>query len=96
MSTDRSRRYVDAAVEGEIDRMATAARGDRNNSLFRAAIAFGQLVAGELLEELDARQVLNEGANHHVVAGAYDESQARKTIESGFRRGLREPRVIST
>jgi S-DNA-T family DNA segregation ATPase FtsK/SpoIIIE len=39
---------------------------------------------------------VNEGANHHVVAGAYDESQARKTIESGFRRGLREPRVIST
>ncbi len=95
VSSDRQRRYVDAAVAGELRRVAEAHDGQRNNSLFQAAIAFGQLVAGGLLDESEARDILDDCANGHVAAGAYDVRQARKTIESGLGRGLREPRVIS-
>lgn len=94
VSARRRQRYVEAAVAGELDRIATAISGDRNNSLFRAAIAFGQLIASDLLEEARARRLLRKSAHPHVTAGAYDEAQANKTIESGLRRGFNEPREI--
>jgi hypothetical protein len=45
-------RYVRAILDGEAERVRTAAPGSRNNALNIAAFVLGQLVGGaELLEE---------------------------------------------
>ncbi|MEM9656329.1 MAG: bifunctional DNA primase/polymerase [Actinomycetota bacterium] len=91
---DRARRYVTRAVAGELDRIAAAAEGQRNHTLFCAAIALGQLAATGLVDEHHAEQQLLDAASGHVAAGAYSHHQARQTITSGLRRGLAEPRQL--
>ncbi len=91
---DRSRRYVDRAVAGELDRIAMAAEGQRNHTLFCASIALGQLAGAGLVPADEVQERLLAAASGHVNAGAYSRHQAQQTITSGLRRGLREPRHI--
>jgi hypothetical protein len=93
-STDRSRRYVAQAVTGELDRIADAVEGRRNHTLFCSAVAFGQLVGAGVLDQDEAEDLLEGAALQHVAAGAYSSTQARQTVASGLRRGLREPRQL--
>jgi len=92
--TDRARRYVARAIDGELDRIRTAPEGQRNHRLFCASIAVGQLAATGLLDEHEAEQHLLDAAAVHVNAGAYSHHQAQQTIASGMRRGLTEPRQL--
>ncbi len=92
--TDRARRYVTRAVASELDRIVAAADGQRNHTLFCAAIALGQLAATGLVDQDQAEQQLLDAASAHVAAGAYSHHQARSTIASGLRRGLAEPRRL--
>lgn len=93
-STGRARRYVGQAVTGELERIADAVEGRRNHTLFCSSVAFGQLVGAGVLGQGDAEELLEAAARQHVAAGAYSTTQARQTIASGLRRGLREPREL--
>lgn len=92
--SDRVRTYVERAIVGEQLRITTAPTGQRNQTLFCASVALGQLVAAGVLDPCDAEQRLLTAAQTHVAVGAYGKNQARLTIASGLRRGSREPRQL--
>lgn len=96
LSGDRVSRYVARAIEGELDRISAAPEGQRNHALFCSAIALGQLVGAQVLNQSEAQQLLLDAAQTHIQAGAYSTTQARQTIASGMRRGTNEPRQIPT
>ncbi len=80
--------YGKAALEEEINGVAVAPEGTRNDSLNRAAFALGQLVAGGEVDQSDAWRSLEAAA----LASGLTISETNKTIHSGFAAGLGEPR----
>ena len=70
--------------------------GQRNHTLFRAAVALGQLVGGGQLDEHTARDRLREACAGHILAGAFTAVEADATITSGLTRGAAEPRTGRT
>jgi hypothetical protein len=80
--------YLRAAVAGEVARVVAATEGSRNHTLFVAACALGQLVAGGALPaELVTAEL------HQAAAGAgLQPAETAATIRSGLRAGARTPR----
>jgi hypothetical protein len=75
-------RYVRAAVANELERIATASQGQRNNSLFRVTAKLGKrfLLTGEI-SEAPFRSALLGAA----MAAGLPHQEAQRTIESGLR-----------
>jgi hypothetical protein len=80
--------YGRRALEQEIDEVAHAVEGTRNDRLNAAAFALGQLVAGGEVDAHDAFSSL-EAAARSAGLGLVESS---KTIQSGFIAGQAEPR----
>lgn len=78
------------AVQREIGYLRAQSEGSRNDTLFRAAIVLAQLVAGG---ELDEQRTRAELLNAALEIGT-PEDEAQRTISSGFKRGLAEPRRV--
>lgn len=95
VSAGRRTRYVDAAVTLECEKVTKARNGQRNASLYVAAKALGQLVAGGALREDDAVNELFSAAWKHISVGAYNQSQAMATIRSGLDAGAQQPRQVA-
>jgi hypothetical protein len=91
---DRRGAYLTAAVRSQVGFVTAAADGDRNNALYRAAVALGQLVAGGALSAADVTAELKQGAAGHIAAGAFSDRQAEITIASGLRAGANRPRTV--
>ncbi|MQA62362.1 MAG: DNA primase [Actinophytocola sp.] len=91
----RRSRYLEAAVRAELDRVHTAPNGQRNASLYVAALALGQLVAGGALPEAEVCDRLLTAAGRHIACGAYNQRQASQTIRSGLRAGAKRPRRMA-
>jgi hypothetical protein len=85
--------YAEAAIAGEVTHVEAARPGQRNHTLFCAAVALGQLVSGGQLEERAAREALRAAATQHIHDGAFSAGQADATITSGLSRGARTPRT---
>lgn len=85
-ATGGGNNYAQVALAGELDRLAQARQGGRNNTLCRCAFRIGQLLA-----DLDRTVVKRE-----LLAGALaiglPEWEARATIESGLTAGEANPR----
>ncbi|MGI5238689.1 bifunctional DNA primase/polymerase [Dactylosporangium sp. CA-139066] len=92
-------RYTAAALHGEVTRIRGAPRpvvhggrrvaaGGRNNALHLAAFRLGQLAARSDLDEHTVWTLLTDAALHVGLSPA----EARRTIRSGWRAGLRRPR----
>jgi hypothetical protein len=94
IGTDRYSRYLRAALNREASRVTNAAPGTRNQALFIASCALGQLIAGGALAENDARTALEHAAEEHVTTGAYSTRQRDNTINSGFLAGHSRPRTL--
>ncbi|OLM12119.1 hypothetical protein Ae505Ps2_2246 [Pseudonocardia sp. Ae505_Ps2] len=90
----RRDRYLDVALRAETARVTGAPKSQRNASLYVAAVALGQLVAGGALPESEAWSTLRSACAGHVALGAYSAAQADKTITSGLRAGAKRPRRI--
>lgn len=87
--------FLDAAVSGEVQRV-TSAQSNRNDALYQAATALGQLVAGGALSEQDVRAELVAAAAGHLAAWPeYTERQVHATITSGLRAGAKRPRRVA-
>lgn len=84
------RRYADAAMRGELTRLAAAVEGTRNDTLNRAAFNLGQLVAGGLLDR-DQVAVRLEQVAGQIGLG---QAETRRTIASGLDAGLEHPRGL--
>jgi hypothetical protein len=94
-STDRRGRYLQAAIAAEVARVEGAVKGQRNQKLYEAAVALGQLVAGGALAEAEVREVLLRAAAGHLATHAYSPHTAEATITSGLRAGAKRPRQVA-
>ena len=80
--------YLHAALAGELARVAAATEGSRNHTLYIAAVALGQLVAGGALPaELVTAELERAAASVGLAT-----TEAAGTIRSGLRAGARRPR----
>lgn len=85
--------YARAALEAECAVVANAPRGERNDTLNRAAFALGQLVGSGQLDETEVLAELERAAEACRLA---QEGQAAvaKTIQSGLEKGKQQPREV--
>lgn len=82
--------YAYAALQGELERVRSAADGERNHTLNRAAFSLGQLVALRLLDTDAVTDALVDAAGECGLRG----HEVSLTIRSGLRGGARAPREI--
>lgn len=95
-STERTARYVIAAVDGECRALAsTKAGGGRNLRLFQAAANLGELVGAGLLPQDQAESALEAAAYDCGYMAKAGPHQVRATIASGIRRGMAKPREVA-
>ena len=80
--------WAAAAVAGEVDRVVTAAEGQRNHTLNRSAFVLGQIVGGGHLDAAEVAHLL-ERAGESAGLGA---REAAATVASGLAAGTRWPR----
>lgn len=83
--------YAHKALAAEINAAATAPEGTRNDTLNCAAFKIGQLVAAGVVDEGHARQAFEEVA----LSAGLAEDEIRKTLDSAFRAGKKQPRDLS-
>ncbi|MCR5874384.1 bifunctional DNA primase/polymerase [Phenylobacterium sp. J426] len=91
----RQRRYVETAINAECRAVAEHKPGGRNLRLFQAAANLGELVGANLLPEDAAIGALEQAAQDcglHTDDGGWE--GVRKTIQSGLRRGMANPREV--
>jgi len=91
-ASEAVRKYALSALDKEARAVAGAFEGGRNDQLNRSAFALAQLVAAGALAEGVVRASLEDAAVRCGLAAADGWASVRKTIESGFRGGLAEPR----
>lgn len=93
-STDdpRTRAYVKAAFDAEINNVYASAEGNRNDTLNKAAFALGQLVGAGLLDRDQVRVALHAAS----VAVGLTDAEANATIDSGITAGMKEPRDVDS
>ncbi|MEV4380629.1 bifunctional DNA primase/polymerase [Streptosporangium sp. NPDC049644] len=83
--------YLHAAITRELERVATAPQGQRNGSLYLAAIALGQLVAGGALAESEVTTLLEQQG----VDAGLSRAETIHTIASGLKAGAKRPRTVA-
>jgi hypothetical protein len=88
-SSDFNPKYVLAAVDRELEAVAGAPEGRRNETLHRAACKLGTLAAAGAIGAQSAETALLGAAAQNRVPT----TEARKTIQSGLRFGLQHPRT---
>jgi hypothetical protein len=82
----RRSRYLDVAIRAEAGKVADAT-DNRNATLFAAALALGQLVAGGAVSEQEIRAALMTAAWRHIGTRQFSEREAHTTISSGLKAG---------
>jgi len=85
-------RYAESAFRYEIEELASAPKGERNNTLFKATASLAGLVAGGMLEEYEVKQALEQTA----LSIGLKSHEVRATINSGFDTGTKTPRTPDT
>ncbi|WP_084673913.1 bifunctional DNA primase/polymerase [Methylobacterium sp. WSM2598] len=86
--------YLSKALAAEIEAAASAAKGDRNDALNRAAYSLGQLVGAGALDDTDVRDRLLSAARVSGLVADDGEAAALATIESGVTKGAESPRPV--
>jgi site-specific DNA-adenine methylase len=89
--------YAAAALKAEVEKVATAKEGHRNQQLNDSAFALGTLIGAGALDEETAREALHEAATRPRPDGSdgLDDSASAETITSGLEAGKLEPRDLS-
>jgi P4 family phage/plasmid primase-like protien len=82
--------YVQAALQGELGKLALATEGARNNTLNAAAFSLGQLVGARLLD----RRIVESKLEAVARAIGLEERETLATIKSGLDAGEKHPRQI--
>lgn len=73
-------RYAAVALANQADRLAGAPVGTRNNTLYRAALSLGRLVAAGMLDERDVAVVLTDAARRAGLS----RTEIARTLRSGL------------
>ncbi|MEU7004454.1 bifunctional DNA primase/polymerase [Nonomuraea sp. NPDC046570] len=90
LATGRRGSYLDAAIRASLEAIAAAPEGSLNTTLYGAAVALGQLVAGDALDATTTENLLLDAA----VRAGHPHTPALRTIRSGFRNGANRPRSV--
>ncbi len=80
--------YAETAFAEEVERVASAPEGTRNDTLNRAAFALGQLVAVGALDENEVWDALFDAA----LDAGLSKGETARTIDSGLTAGMAKPR----
>ncbi|MDI3344365.1 bifunctional DNA primase/polymerase [Streptomyces sp. AJ-1] len=91
LAPDRRGKWLQSAINGELERVTGSGPDQHNNALYIASVALGQLVAGGELSEPEVTEWLAAAA---LQVGQGDR-EARRTIASGLRTGARRPRAVA-
>ncbi|MEU2873507.1 bifunctional DNA primase/polymerase [Streptomyces olivoreticuli] len=91
LAADRRGSYLQAAVNGELERVTSSPSDGHNNALYLASVALGQLIAGGELNAVDVTDWLTAAA---LQVGQSD-GEARRTIASGLKAGAQRPRTVA-
>ena len=95
-TSDRTARYVEAAVNGECVAVAQlGARQGRNQRLFEASANLGEFVGAGLLRQAVAEGALERAADECGLTREDGLRAVQATIASGMRKGLAHPREVS-
>lgn len=86
--TDKTTPYGKKALEAECQRILEAPDGQRNNTIFKASAAIGELVAGGEIAEADATTALEDAAT--TIGDDYHKDTI--TVANGLARGFSSPR----
>ncbi len=89
-TTGAKNQAINKALEGETRLVSAAPEGTRNDTLNKAAVSLGQLVAGG---ELDHGTV-QAGLLSAALSAGLPERKSLKTIESGLKGGAKSPRTV--
>jgi hypothetical protein len=84
-------RYAMRAFERELDELSSTTQGARNDQLNRASFNLGQLVAAKLLDE----QLVRDNLEAVALRIGLTKIETQKTISSGLRKGMQQPRDLS-
>jgi Bifunctional DNA primase/polymerase, N-terminal len=90
VATGRRGPYLHAAIQASLEAIAAAPQGRRNTTLYGAAVALGQLVAGGALDAATTEELLVNAATRT----GQPEGPSRRTIRSGVRAGANRPRRV--
>lgn len=93
-NSPRVRAYVASAIEREITTLSTTGVGGRNIQLNASAFALYQFVGAKLLDDRDVHIKLVAAAEACGLIRSDGRSSVLKTIASGRRAGLAQPRKI--
>lgn len=88
------RRYALAALDAEVRKVAGAPGGTRNPQLNLSAFALGQLIGAGALVESVVRAALEDAAAQAGLVADDGPEQVRKTIDSGIKAGVAQPRDL--
>ena len=86
--------YIDAALRGEYDAVASASHGERNNQLNASAFKLGTLVGAGALDEYMVETALIEAAAACGLVANDGRLKCLATIRSGLSAGIKSPRNI--
>lgn len=82
--------YAEAAMRGEVEKLAHAVEGSRNDQANLSAFALGQLVGAGALE----RTLVEEQLQTVARSIGLSDREALATIRSGIEAGMQQPRQI--
>ncbi len=88
ITVDSQHPYVTAALNKELDQLAQAQPGQRNNLLNQAAFNVGQFVSAGLLDRSEVETLLEQAA----ATLGLSLSEIKATIRSGLEAGMKTPR----
>lgn len=87
-------RYASRAFEMELDRLASAPKGQRGQQLFSSACSIGELVAANLVSRSEAEAGLYDAAASNGLVATDGERQCRDKIRRGLDKTANSPRQI--
>jgi hypothetical protein len=91
LSADRAGRYVQAAIDRTLSKLAETSEGGRNDALWMAAQSLGQLAAGGALTDQQVADALEPAARSLGLTAR----ETARTIRSGLTAGARNPRSVA-
>lgn len=86
----RLERYLAAAIARETEAVAATGQGHRNQRLYHASVALGQLVGGGYLTDDEVTPPLTEAA----AACGLGQLETARTVASGLGAGAKSPRRL--
>jgi hypothetical protein len=87
INLDAQHPYVTAALNSELDRLAQACEGNRNNTLNQSAFSLGQFVGAGLLDRTEVEGLLYQAA----LTLGLGQAETEATIRSGLEAGINTP-----